>query len=96
MAIDFVYRQICDPLFTECHGFKVRDGYQHISMLGFADDQAIIARSSEAARNIVELAEQLFEQIGLKVNPRKSHAIRIEGGTLVPGELRINETSAIR
>ena len=72
LAFDFIYREVCDPQFAEQFGFKLKEGFDALSLTGFADDQAVTSSSVDGARRIVELTQSLFLQIGLEVKDRKS------------------------
>lgn len=95
LAIDFIYREVCDPQFAEQSGYKLKEGFEALSLTGFADDQAVTSNTLEGARRIVELTQSLFQQIGLEVNPTKSSAINIKHGELVPGTLQLSDQQTI-
>jgi hypothetical protein len=95
MAINFVYEEICDPDFASNYGFELVPGFPALSLTGFADDQVVSSRSVDGARRLVELAEQLFQQIGLAINPKKSVAINILAGKLAPGTLQLSDGKEI-
>ena len=95
IAINHIFNEVCDPIFAEQYGYKLYEDLPALSMLGFADDLAIIANSPEAACRITELVQSLLQQIGLKINPSKSQAIHIKNGTMLPGTLQLVDGSSI-
>src|SRR5699024_10427259 len=34
LAIDFIYREVCDPQFAEQFGFKLKEGFDALSLTG--------------------------------------------------------------
>ena len=95
LAIDFIYREVCDAQFANNFGYQLSEGLDALSLTGFADDQAVTSSSITGARRIVELTQSLFEQIGLQVNSSKSVAINIQKGKLVAGTLELCEGEPI-
>ena len=91
MAIDHIFKEICDPVFANRHGYKLYDDLDALSLIGFADDLAVISSTPEGALRIVELVQAMLDQIGLKINPKKSMAINIQDGRMVSGQLRIRD-----
>ncbi|EQD31585.1 reverse transcriptase, partial [mine drainage metagenome] len=96
LGIDFIYKDTCESDFANAHGFKLSDNHDALCLTGFADDQVATSSTIEGARRIVERTQELFREIGLDVNPRKSIAIRIEKGKLVPGELELSDGVCIK
>ena len=96
IAIDFIYKEICNPTFANRYGFKLNPVLDAISLTGFADDKAVSASSMEDAARIIELVNDQFQQIGLEINPDKNSAIVIGQGRLVPGDLIVNDQMKIR
>ena len=96
LAIDFIYREICDSQFAEQYGYKLRQGFDALSLTGFADDQVVTSSSPEAAVRIVEATMSLFGQIGLQVNPSKSNGIYVKAGKIIPGFLTLSGDMTIR
>ena len=96
LAINFIYRDICDPEFANMFGYRLRPDQTAVSLTGFADDQAVSSSSVEGALRIVELVSDQFGMIGLEINPRKSIAINISKGRLVTGELLLSGGTTIR
>lgn len=95
MAIDHVFKEVCDPVFAGQYGYKLYDDLDPLSLIGFADDLAVISSSPEGACRITELIQTLLHQIGLKINPIKSEAINIKDGMMVPGHLQLADGSSI-
>ena len=96
LAIDFIYRDACDPQFAERYGYKLSPDHAALSLSGFADDQAVTSSTVEGAVRLTELVQSHFREIGLEINPKKSTAIVIEKGRLIPGDIRLNDGSRIR
>src|SRR5699024_4631729 len=91
VAIDHVFREVCDPGFANQYGYKLHEDLDALSLVGFADDLAVLSSSPEGALRIVELVQHLLSQIGLKINPKKYEAINIKNGELMAGELKLAE-----
>ena len=89
VAIDHVFKEVCDPIFANQYGFKLHQDLDSLSMIGFADDLAVISSSMEGATRIVDLVQTLLNQIGLKVNPGKSKAIHIQNGEMVEDQIKL-------
>src|SRR5699024_10644727 len=96
VAIDHVFREVCDPVFANQHGYKLHEDLDALSLIGFADDLAVLSSTPEGALRIVELIQHMLAQIGLKINPKKSEAISIKNGELVDGELKLAEGQSIK
>ena len=95
IAINYIYDEICDPQFANQYGYKLYEDLDAISLTGFADDQAVTTKTVNGALRIVEMTQSLFQQIGLSINPKKSSAINIKDGQLVPGALVLNDGATI-
>jgi len=91
ITINFLYDEIRDSQFVNQHGFVLTDGLDSIGLSGFADDQAVTARSEESARRLIELVRNQFDKIGLQINPAKSSIIRIVKGKLLPGDMIVDD-----
>src|SRR5699024_9205779 len=89
VAIDHVFKEVCDPIFANQYGFKLHQDLDSLSMIGFADDLAVISSSMEGATRIVDLVQTLLNQIGLKVNPGKSKTIHIQNGEMVEDQIKL-------
>ena len=90
LATDFLFQEICEPEFANSFGFKLSDSFDSLILTGFADDVAITTDSIAKASRIVDLAQSLYNSIGLDINPRKSSAIHIKNGKLISGELTLS------
>ena len=66
-----------------------------LTVLGFADDTAIIGKDKNAALELTRIAIQRFAEIGLEVNPRKCIGICIKGGKLAEETLNISNSCKI-
>ena len=95
IAINHIYEEICDCQFSGQYGFRLFQDLEPITLTGFADDQVVTSGSVDNALRITEQTQMLFTQIGLEVNPRKSMAIVIKEGSLVPGNLALSNGSTI-
>ena len=89
LAINFIYDELCHGQIADRNGYKIADDLPPLSLTGFADDQAVTAKSEEGARRLIELVQDLLSTIGLDVNPSKSTAIRVQKGKLCPGTLEL-------
>lgn len=51
---------------SKIHGFQLQPGMDNISICGLisADDTLIIGKNMESARNLVEMATDLFSSVG--------------------------------
>ena len=96
IAIDFIYREICDAAFANNYGYRLREDLDALSLTGFADDQAVTANSVDSAIRIIELVQCCFKSIGLNLNSSKSTAIIIKDGKLVQDELGIGDEEVIK
>jgi hypothetical protein len=85
LAIDFIYNEITQHDFANTHGFPLTPGCDALSLTGFADDQVITSNTLSGATRIAESTQDLFQRIGLVVNPKKSVAIVINKGQLSSG-----------
>lgn len=94
IAINYIYKDVCEAQFAEQYGFKL-DGCEPLALTGFADDQVVSAMTVEGARRIVERTTDLFREIGLEVNPRKSSGISIAKGRMNPGQLALSDGASI-
>lgn len=95
IAIDYIYKEICDPEFANAYGYCLDSGLDAVCLSGFADDQAVTARSEEGAIRVIEAVEVLFGEIGLIVNPKKSLAINIKAGALAKKDLHLSNDERI-
>ena len=96
LAIDFIYKEVSDASFAGQHGYRLYDDLNALSLIGFADDQAVISNSVDGAKRIIEATKMCFQKIGLDINPTKSVAIRVKDGKLVPETLQLDDASTIR
>ncbi|KAL1448238.1 hypothetical protein WDU94_006626 [Cyamophila willieti] len=85
LAVDYVYKELCDPSYTKRFGYELNDEFDAVSLTGFADDKAITSNSIQSAINSIELLQSLFQKIGLHINPDKSTCIAIIKGSLWTG-----------
>ena len=89
LASDYVLRDACEESFANEFGYRLRQHLRALSLISFADDQAILAVTPENAMRIAELVHDRFSEIGLTVNPRKSTAICVRNGRLSQEELKL-------
>lgn len=87
VAINYIYQELTQPAYAIRHGYIISDDLPPATILGFADDQVLVANSFESAKAMVELTMMLFDKIGLKINPSKSQVIGLIDGALVPRDL---------
>ena len=91
IAIDFIYKEICEQQFADAYGYKINDELSGLNLTGFADDQAVTAKSVENAIRIIDTVSDRFKEIGLEINLSKSVAIVIKNGKLNSSYLKIND-----
>src|SRR5699024_9053571 len=77
VAIDRLYREMCDRKFSGQNGYQLYPDLDSLSLLGFADDQLAVSSTLEGVTRTVALTKQRFQEIGLDVNPEKSTAIAV-------------------
>ena len=90
LASDYILREACEVSFANEFGYRLRENLQALSLISFADDQAIASASTAGAVRIAELVHDRFSEIGLTVNPKKSTAICIKSGRLAQEEISLN------
>lgn len=95
IAINFIYEELCDPQYADQYGYKLSNNFDALSLLGFADDQAVVGKDMESAIRSTDAARILLSEIGLKINPKKSQAIFIEQGQLVKKTLTLSNGETI-
>ncbi|KAG4080368.1 hypothetical protein HA402_006706 [Bradysia odoriphaga] len=95
IAIDFIYKEICDSQFSNANGYQLSNEYDALCLTGFADDQAVSTKSKESATRSIDLVQDLFRKIGLEINPKKSQAIVIAKGKLVEDKIILSDGSEI-
>ncbi|KAK9501535.1 hypothetical protein O3M35_012242 [Rhynocoris fuscipes] len=59
VAIDHLYKDICDPQYANKFGYRIDDTLDSIVLCGFADDQAVSARDEESAKMLGEHLHRL-------------------------------------
>lgn len=87
LCIDFILQSLTEKEVSHKYGFKIEQDLSPISALGFVDDTSIIGKSNESACELMSMAIELFEDIGLKVNVGKTQAICIKNGILCEEEI---------
>ena len=90
IAIDFIYREMCDGTFANIFGYKISENLDAVCLTGFADDQVITSPDLSSAMRAIELCQSLFNKIGLTINTNKSKTIRIKNGILHQEDININ------
>ncbi|KAI5751146.1 hypothetical protein M8J77_004737 [Diaphorina citri] len=96
IAVNFVYNELCDPVYADRFGYKLHPNYDAVSLAGFADDKAVASNSKESAVHSIQLIQSLLHKIGIGINPKKSHAIILRNGTLYPESLSLLSGDVIR
>jgi hypothetical protein len=66
-----------------------------MSALRFVDDTSIIGKNNEAANELMSMAIELFEEIGLNVNIDKTQAICIKKGILCEEPITLSSSSIL-
>lgn len=92
---DFVLKYIEDPGVSEIYGLQHQPGLDNITICGFEDYTVILGKNMESARNLVDMAIDLFYSVGMKINHSKSKVINIEKGILAPKCLTLLSTATI-
>ena len=95
IAIDFIYKEICDSQFANTNGYQLSNQYDALCLTGFADDQAVTTYSKESTTRSIDLVQDLFRKIGLEINPKKSQSIIIVKGRLVEDKIILSDGSEI-
>lgn len=89
IAIDFIFNELSDPKFSDAHGYPLYEDLDALCIAGFADDLAITTRSVSSACRVIALTQNLFSEIGLNINAKKSAGIKILNGELVKDTLEL-------
>ena len=89
-CINHIFEEISEKSVSDCYGFPLADKVDLVSILGFADDIALIGKDKESATKLLHMVEHRFREIGLKGNPAKSSAIVIEKGNLQQHKFCLN------
>ncbi len=95
IAINFIYDELCDSQYADQYGYKLSKDFDALSLLGFADDQAITGHNKESAVRSTDAARTLLLEIGLNINPKKSQAINICNGQLIEDTLTLSNGETI-
>lgn len=96
IATNHILDELTEDNICKHYGKTLSPDLPPLTVLGFADDTAIIGKSREAAIELTRIAMQKFNEIGLEVNPRKCVGIRIEKGELVEEPLDLDVNCRIR
>nr|XP_024217524.1 uncharacterized protein LOC112210982 [Halyomorpha halys] len=65
LAIDHLYRELCDQEFANKFGYDLKSDQESVVLTGFADDQAVTARDRGSAERIINGVQRLLAEIGL-------------------------------
>ena len=95
LAMDYIMQNLTDHDIVEKYGYKITDDLPSLSALAFADDIAIISNNIHNATALTNLAESLFAEIGLNINPNKSKCINLRKGKLFEGNIATLQGSVI-
>lgn len=89
IAINFIYKEICDPSYSNTHGYQIDTTLDSVILSGFADDQAVTTCNIDSATQTIDLIQMLFRKIGLHLNPDKSNGVYIKDGKLEKTSLKL-------
>ena len=95
MATNHILDDLTDENIRKHYGKSICMELPPITVLGFADDTVIIGRNKEATLELTRMAIQRFEEIGLKVNPKKCSGLCIERGKLIEKTLVVDNNYSI-
>ncbi|KAJ4437541.1 hypothetical protein ANN_17686 [Periplaneta americana] len=82
LSIDHIFDELSEPSVAEEFGYDLVSDLNNVVTLGFADDIALVAKSTIAASEIFTMTKQSLQQIGLSLNESKTQTIVIEKGKL--------------
>ncbi|CAL8143772.1 unnamed protein product [Orchesella dallaii] len=82
LAIDFILKSLTEDEIATKFGFKVHPDLSPLTAAGFMDDTALIAKNQDSACELSLMAKDLFNEIGLELNVKKTQAICIKNGCL--------------
>lgn len=91
LAIDYIYRELCDKEFANIYGYRLKQDQTALSLTGFADDQAVTSTSIDNMIRMIELINNRFREIGLEINPSKSVIINVKNGRLISVNIKVND-----
>ncbi|KAJ4437595.1 hypothetical protein ANN_17740 [Periplaneta americana] len=76
------FYELSEPSVAEEFGYDLVSDLNNVVTLGFADDIALVAKSTIAASEIFTMTKRSLQQIGLSLNESKTQTIVIEKGKL--------------
>ncbi|KAJ4427272.1 hypothetical protein ANN_24890 [Periplaneta americana] len=82
LSIDHIFDELSEPSVAEEFGYDLVSDLNNVVTLGFADDIALVAKSTIAASEIFTMTKRSLQQIGLSLNESKTQTIVIEKGKL--------------
>ena len=96
LATDFIFDELTELSLLQQYGKSISPQLSSLSIMGFADDTLLMGKNSETTLELLHIALQRFQEIGLQVNPQKCTGISIKRGKLVEEVLHINEKFTIK
>ena len=90
LAVDFVYKDLCDPTFSRQHGYVLDNNMETLCLSGFADDLAVTACNTESAIRIIDVIKSLLLSIGLEVNASKCCSVILKHGELKQANIKLS------
>ncbi|XP_066901753.1 retrovirus-related Pol polyprotein from type-1 retrotransposable element R2 isoform X1 [Halyomorpha halys] len=95
LAIDHLYRDLCEQSFVSKYGYKLNSDQGCVVLTGFADYQAVSSCDRVAAERVIDSVQRTFKEIGLALNPQKSVGIVINKGELESTKLSLENGDSI-
>lgn len=95
IATDHIVEELSEKHLAEKYGFLLDKKQPNLTIMSFADDTVIFGKNPEAAIELVKIAINRFQEIGLSINASKSVSLTIKKGKLIEEALIINENSKI-
>ncbi|CAL8113238.1 unnamed protein product [Orchesella dallaii] len=96
LSIDFILKSLTEDEIATKFGFKVHPDLSPLTAAGFMDDTALIAKNQDSACELSLMAKDLFNEIGLELNVKKTQAICIKDGCLSNEDLTFGNDSTIQ
>jgi Reverse transcriptase (RNA-dependent DNA polymerase) len=96
LCIDFVLKSLTEKEVCKQFGFSLNEQLDPLTALGFADDSGVFGKSRHSVVEIILMAQILFSQIGLQINPQKSSVVCVENCVLSEVDLVITNSMIIR
>ena len=90
LSVDHILNELSENSVSTKYGVSLNPNQNHLSVMGFADDIAIIGKNNHSASILCNHAIQQLKEIGLEININKCKIICIEKGNLFEGHCKIS------